>query len=147
MRETYTGLIKSLHNNEIFVFGSNTQGLHGAGAAKWAEINAGAIYGQAMGLQGQSYAIVTKDLTKSKHPSVSKKDIVAQIRVLYILAKYMPKYQFMIGYAGKGPLLSGYTNEEMAQMFSLNGAIRPDNIIFEHDFYELVLKSKQTKFK
>jgi len=45
----------------IFVFGSNLAGRHGAGAALYARKNHGAIYGQGVGLQGNSYAIPTKD--------------------------------------------------------------------------------------
>lgn len=45
----------------IFVFGSNLSGRHGAGAAKEALMVHGAIYGQAEGHQGFSYAIPTKD--------------------------------------------------------------------------------------
>ncbi len=48
-------------NNEIFVFGSNLAGRHGAGAAKKAYQNYGAKYGKGIGLCGQSYAIPTKD--------------------------------------------------------------------------------------
>lgn len=47
--------------NEIFVFGSNLAGRHGKGAALEARKNHGAIYGQAFGLQGNSFAIPTKD--------------------------------------------------------------------------------------
>lgn len=45
----------------IFVFGSNLAGRHGKGAASFAMERYGAIYGQGVGLQGQSYAIPTKD--------------------------------------------------------------------------------------
>ena len=45
----------------IFVFGSNLAGRHGAGAALDARKNHGAIYGQGVGLQGNSYAVPTKD--------------------------------------------------------------------------------------
>jgi hypothetical protein len=45
----------------IFVFGSNEAGRHGAGAAKYARDNCGAIYGQGFGRQGNSFAIPTKD--------------------------------------------------------------------------------------
>ncbi len=48
-------------NDAIFVFGSNLAGRHGKGAALAALRNHGAIYGQPVGLQGQSYAIPTKD--------------------------------------------------------------------------------------
>ena len=50
--------IDKLEEDEIFVFGSNLDGLHGGGAAavarKW-----GAIWGQGLGLHGQTYAIPT----------------------------------------------------------------------------------------
>ena len=48
------------YSHEIFVFGSNLAGRHGAGAAKEARLSWGAIYGQGVGLQGYSYAIPTK---------------------------------------------------------------------------------------
>lgn len=46
-----------------FVFGSNLAGRHGKGAALWARHNRGAIYGQGVGPQGNSYAIPTRDDT------------------------------------------------------------------------------------
>lgn len=46
---------------EIFVFGSNLAGRHGKGAALYARQHYGAIYGQGVGRQGNSYAIPTKD--------------------------------------------------------------------------------------
>ncbi len=48
-------------NKEIFVFGSNLAGRHGAGSAKFALENCGAIWGRGFGMQGYSYAIPTKD--------------------------------------------------------------------------------------
>ena len=45
----------------IFVFGSNLAGRHGKGAALYARQHHGAIDGQGIGLQGNSYAIPTKD--------------------------------------------------------------------------------------
>lgn len=45
----------------VFVFGSNLAGRHGKGAALWARQHRGAIYGQGVGRQGNSYAIPTKD--------------------------------------------------------------------------------------
>lgn len=51
--------IEELKANEIFVFGSNLQGIHGGGAARIARECFGAIMGQGVGLQGQSYAIPT----------------------------------------------------------------------------------------
>ncbi|MBR3713075.1 MAG: hypothetical protein IKM98_07730, partial [Bacteroidales bacterium] len=51
--------ITQLAANEVFVFGSNLQGHHYGGAARIAEEKFGAIFGQGVGLQGQSYAIPT----------------------------------------------------------------------------------------
>ena len=51
--------IKSLKNNEIFVFGSNLAGAHAGGAARVAVEKFGAVICQGIGLQGQSYAIPT----------------------------------------------------------------------------------------
>ena len=53
------GTISVLRPNEIFVFGSNLQGQHGAGAARAAYDHFGAIWGKGVGLQGQSYGIPT----------------------------------------------------------------------------------------
>ena len=51
--------ITVLAADEIFVFGSNLGGNHGGGAALVAWKKFGAIYGQGVGLQGQSYGIPT----------------------------------------------------------------------------------------
>ena len=56
---SYTGSITP-DANTIFVFGSNPEGRHGAGAAKVAREKFGAIYGQGEGLQGNAYALPTK---------------------------------------------------------------------------------------
>ena len=52
----------------VFVFGSNLAGRHGAGAAKFAREHHGAVYGQGVGFQGSSYAIPTKDRTLALLP-------------------------------------------------------------------------------
>ena len=51
--------ITELRPGEIFVFGSNLAGMHGGGAARLASLKFGAVWGQGVGLQGQSYAIPT----------------------------------------------------------------------------------------
>ena len=51
--------ISKLAPNEIFVFGSNLEGMHGGGAALTAYKKFGAVWGQGTGLQGQSYGIPT----------------------------------------------------------------------------------------
>lgn len=132
---TYKGFVKGLKPNEYFVFGSNPEGRHGAGAALCAKMHFGAIHGQGFGFQGQSYAIATKDLRKREHPSISVNDIKTQIETLYIIARLLPKCNFYIAYTGNGTNLNGYSNMEMAEMFSGNV---PENIVFEEEFNKLV---------
>ena len=79
LRRTYSGFINYLKDNQIFVFGSNTQGRHGKGAALTARLKFGAIYGQPEGIQGKSFAIITKDLTKKVHPSRTTAQVISQI--------------------------------------------------------------------
>lgn len=54
-------MITELKANEIFVFGSNEEGYHGAGAAKQA-LKFGAIMGKGFGFGGNTFAIPTKRL-------------------------------------------------------------------------------------
>lgn len=141
--KTYKGLLTELPENGIFVFGSNTQGRHGKGSALIARQKFGAIYGQSKGLQGNSYAIITKDLTKFKHPSISSYEIINQITELYHYADLNPELNFYIAYSGKGSNLNGYTNEQMALYFSFTNNI-PENIIFEEEFAKLIKNNGQS---
>lgn len=133
--KTYTGDITQLSENQIFVFGSNTEGRHSLGAALFARNNFGAIYGQSEGLQGQTYAIITKDLTKRVHPSRTKEQIIEQIRKLYNFAIDNPNKEFFIAYK-VGKNLNAYSSFEMADMFASLDI--PENIVFEEGFAVLV---------
>ena len=139
-RKTYTGMINSLEPNQIFVFGSNTQGRHGKGAALIAKNKFGAEYGNPEGPQGQSYAIITKDLTKRTHPSRTPEQIKEQIHNLYEYARENPDKEFLVAYSGTGQNLNAYSNQEMANMFSSEPI--PDNIVFEQSFNELILTNQ-----
>jgi hypothetical protein len=138
--KTYKYPIIKLEHNQIFVFGSNTQGRHGKGAALWAMQNANAIYGKASGLQGRSYAIITKDLTKKIHPSIAPLQILEQISELYKYAIEHPKLEFLIVYRD-APNLNGYHPRTMAVFFKsklFTGYNIPTNIIFEESFAKLI---------
>jgi hypothetical protein len=132
---TYKGTIKNLPINGIFVFGANTQFRHGKGSALLALKKFGAVYGEG-GHQGQSYAIVTKDLTKFKHPSVSKEYIVEQIKDLYRYAIDNKNLDFYVVYQGVGSNLNSYTPKEMAEMFRCDSI--PRNMVFEEEFSKLI---------
>lgn len=138
VNNTYSGSITHLKENQIFVFGSNTEGRHGKGAALLALQKFGAVYGNPQGFQGKSYAIITKDLTKKRHPSIKKEDIIYQIYTLYRYAYDMPDREFLISYSGTKRNLNGYSNQEMADMFSDVKFNIPDNIVFEEEFSKLL---------
>jgi hypothetical protein len=137
MRETYSGKLNGPKDDkEIFVFGSNPEGRHGKGAAVTAWRKYGAKMGKGSGWHGQSYGIITKDLRKKKHPSISVDSITKQISKLYDVARKYPDYKFMVAYHGSKRNLNGYSPNEMAEMFRQPPI--PSNIIFEETFDKLV---------
>ena len=53
-REYIPDRISELKENEIFVFGSNLAGAHDGGAARFAYERFGAVWGEGVGLHGQT---------------------------------------------------------------------------------------------
>ena len=135
---SYTGNITP-DANTIFVFGSNPQGRHGAGAAKVAREQFGAIYGQGEGLQGNAYALPTKDLRVKKNNSlrsISPEQIIESIKKLYETARQNPDKQFKVAYRNTDKAsLNGYTGLEMIDMFLKAGPI-PANIVFSKEWVD-----------
>jgi len=111
---------------EIFVFGSNLAGRHGAGAALEAKKHWGAIYGRGEGLQGQSYAIPTKDRTPwPEKPKTLSLDLIREKVVDFLeFAQLRSDLTFRMTRIGCG--LAGYKDCQIAPMF--RGA--PSNITF-----------------
>lgn len=97
---------------DIFVFGSNLAGRHGAGAAKFAVINHGAIMGQGIGLQGTSYGIPTKDHRIETLPLSA---IAKHVSIFLEFAKSRPDLTFDITPIGCG--LAGYKRPQIRPMF------------------------------
>lgn len=104
----------------IFVFGSNEAGRHGKGAALYARNNYKAICGQSYGLQGQSFAIPTKDKNLNTLPLWK---IETYIKTFIKFAIEHPEYKFYLTRIGCG--LAGYTDKDIAPMFKDT----PPNII------------------
>lgn len=134
----YTGKITTSPDT-IFVFGSNPEGRHGLGAAKTARDEFGAIYGQGEGLQGNSYALPTKDLrvkANNSLKSIDEKTIINSIKKLYTVARANPTKQFKVAYTNTTDRsLNGYTGLEMIEMFNKAGE-RPDNIVFSEEWFK-----------
>ena len=97
----------------IFVFGSNLAGRHGAGAALFARNNYGALYGQGVGRQGNSYAIPTKDYRINTLPLET---IQGYVNEFLLYARNHPELDFQVTRLGCG--LAGYNDAQIAPMFT-----------------------------
>lgn len=104
--------ITQLQHGEVFVFGSNESGRHGAGAALHAYNVFGAELGCGFGHTGKSFAIPTKDWYINTLPI---EVIGFYVKRFYDYALYNPRYHFFITEIGCG--LAGYTPEEVAPLF------------------------------
>jgi hypothetical protein len=111
--------------DEIFVFGSNEAGRHGAGAAKAALLYYGAVYGEGYGLQGRSYAIPTKD---ENIQTLDLNDIEDYIYIFIVEAALNPSKKYFMTRIGCG--LAGYNDEDIAPLFKH----APTNINFPEDW-------------
>lgn len=122
--------ITSLLSNQIFVFGSNLSGIHGGGAAKQA-LRWGAVWGQGIGLQGQTYAIPTK----SEHilRTLSIDEIRPYVDEFIEHTKLNPQCDYLVTEIGCG--LAGLTVEEVAPLFfdalSLPNVFLPERFVKE----------------
>jgi hypothetical protein len=116
---------------DIFTFGSNEAGIHGAGSALHARKYHGAIYGQGVGLQGNSYAIPTKDFNIN---SLSLKQIKYYVDNFISFAINNPELTFNVVDIGCG--LAGFTKEQIAPMFK----DAPKNCKFSKEFQEIIDK-------
>ena len=109
--------ITHLEKNEILVFGSNLAGAHGGGAAYIAYKKFGAIWGQGVGLQGQSYGIPTMQ--------GGVETIKPYVDEFIEFARQHPEYTFLVTRIGCG--IAGFTNEEISPLFA--AAHDVDNIV------------------
>ena len=100
-------IINTLKDNEIFVFGSNLAGMHAGGAARVAAQKFGAVMGQGVGLQGQSYAIPTMQ--------GGVETIVPYVDEFIRFADCHPEMTFLVTRIGCG--IAGFTDEEIAPLF------------------------------
>ncbi len=97
---------------DIFVFGSNLAGIHGAGAARFAVLHHGAVLGQGVSLQGGSYGIPTKDLNIQTLPLAV---IAGFVTDFLNFARSRPDLTFYVTPIGCG--LAGYKRAQIRPMF------------------------------
>lgn len=109
--------ITELRPDEVFVFGSNLAGSHGGGAAYVAWRKFGAIMGQGVGLQGQSYAIPTMQGGVDK--------IKPYVDDFIQFAGQNRQLTFLVTRIGCG--IAGFSDEDIAPLF--RNAHSADNIM------------------
>ena len=114
--------ISELKDNEIVVFGSNLAGAHGGGAAWLAFKQFGAVWGEGVGMYGQTYAIPTmQGGVETIKPYVD--DFIR-------FAKEHPGLTFLVTRIGCG--IAGFRDEQIAPLFA--DAIDVENIILPKEF-------------
>ncbi|MGM9860729.1 MAG: hypothetical protein ACI31C_08235 [Muribaculaceae bacterium] len=122
------GMITRLNENEIFVFGSNLAGAHGGGAARIAYERFGAVWGNGVGLQGQTYAIPTMQ--------GGVETIKPYIDEFINYASEHREFTFLVTRIGCG--IAGFRDEEIAPLFAK--ALDIENIILPRQFVNCLEK-------
>ena len=128
-REFTSGRISELKENEIFIFGSNLAGAHGGGAAWLAYKRFGAVWGEGVGLHGQTYAIPTMQ--------GGVETIKPYVDEFIRFAKENARYRFLVTRIGCG--IAGFRDEEIAPLFKV--AIDVENIILPKEFVACLVGS------
>lgn len=126
--------ITRLSLSEVFVFGSNMAGRHGAGAAK-AALKFGATMGRCHGLDNQTYGIPTKDGNLNVLPL---ERIAKYVNNFISDAANYPEQTFLVTKIGCG--LAGYAPEQIAPLFK--DAIDVPNIHLPEEFWKVLMKSQ-----
>lgn len=126
-RRSFTpGKISSLKPGEIFVFGSNLAGSHGGGAAYAAWKYFGAVMGQGVGLQGQSYAIPTMQ--------GGVETIKPYVDEFIAFARSHPELTFWVTRIGCG--IAGFTDDDIAPLF--RDALPLENVLLPQSFVKIL---------
>ena len=122
-RRVASDRIATLGKNEIFVFGSNIQGVHGGGAAWYAHKQFGAEWGIGEGLTGRTYALPTMEgIASLKHA----------VEHFVACAKQHPELTFLVTAVGCG--IAGYRPNEVAPLFK--EATSLENVFMPQIFWD-----------
>lgn len=119
-------IIKGLMDDEIFVFGSNAQGMHIGGAARIAYEKFGAEWGNGEGLQGQSYALPTMEGENNLRKAVSR---------FIEYAEEHDEYLFYVTPVGCG--IAGYTSDQVAPLFVKAAVL--NNVYLPISFWKVIM--------
>ena len=118
--------ITTLKDGEVFVFGSNKEGMHGGGAARVAYQKFGAKWGEGVGMTGRCYAIPTMD---------GSLDIIrGYVDDFTEYARSHPELTFLVTRIGCG--IAGWTDEQIAPLF--RKASKLDNVTLPESFWRII---------
>jgi len=123
--------ITHLEPNQIFTYGANAAGIHGAGAAKLA-LQWGAKMGE-YGLNGQTYGIPTKD---KKIQTLPLDKIQVHVHDFLALAFSHQEYEFLLTKIGCG--LALYQPKDIAPLFKIIKTGVFDNVILPKEFHDFL---------
>lgn len=133
--KTYNGIdrpaftpdkISELKADEVFVFGSNLDGMHGGGAAFVAWKQFGAVMGCGVGFRGQSYAIPTMQ--------GGVETIKPYVDGFIAFAKEHPELFFYVTRIGCG--IAGFRDKEIAPLF--REALGLENVCLPETFVKVL---------
>lgn len=132
-------MIKGTDSHRTFVFGSNLAGIHGKGAALHARKHYGALSGQGIGLQGNAYAIPTKNRELQALSIPSIKGAIDHFLRFVIKSTFR---EFNVTQIGCG--LAGFTPGQIAPLFL--EFTKADYPVWFDPTWEQWLKSCNTKY-
>lgn len=129
--------VTTLEEDEVFVFGSNEAGIHGAGAARKA-LEFGAVMGVGVGERGNTYALPTKDANILTLPT----EKIAEYAEQFVQhAALSPHRTYLLTRVGCG--LAGYTDEDIAPLF--DGAAEVGNICLPPEFWAVLREARKER--
>ncbi len=117
--------ISTLSDNEIFVFGSNINGMHGGGAAWFAFKHFGAEWGVGEGITGRTYALPTMEGYNS---------LCRAVKRFLECAQQHNELVFLVTAVGCG--IAGYTAAEVAPLFK--EAVQMKNVYLPMEFWQFL---------
>ncbi len=120
-----------LTESQVFVFGSNESGIHGAGAARMALDHFGAKIGKGFGPMGQSFGIPTKDWQIKVLPLSVVEFYVKRFEAFVNL---VDDREFLVTKIGCG--LAGFTPDQIAPMFA--GMRNNKKVWLPQDFIDII---------
>ena len=125
-RRVTPDFITKLKEGEIFVFGSNKEGMHGGGAARIAYKEFGARWGEGVGMTGRCYAIPTMD---------GSLDIIRKhVDDFTEYAAAHPELTFLVTRIGCG--IAGWRDSEIAPLFGKASEL--GNVTLPEEFWKIL---------